>query len=63
MGPCRLCRRLPAKSSQGLPRSHARVLRTAGLVGSRREGKMVMYFLTDAGRALLEAVLPARMPA
>ena len=42
---------------------HARALRTAGLVGSRREGKMVMYFLTDSGRALLEAVLSAEVRA
>jgi hypothetical protein len=32
-------------------------------VGSRREGKMVMYFLTDSGRALLEAVLSAEVRA
>jgi DNA-binding transcriptional ArsR family regulator len=37
--------------------SHLRALRAAGLVSSRREGKMVMYSLTDAGRALLGAVL------
>src|SRR3954454_13123861 len=28
---------------------HLRVLRTAGLVTSRRDGKMVMYALTDVG--------------
>ena len=38
---------------------HARALRAAGLVTSRRDGKMVMYSLTDAGRTLLDAVLPA----
>jgi len=37
---------------------HARALRAAGLVRSRREGKMVMYSLTDEGAALLDAVLP-----
>lgn len=36
---------------------HVRKLRTAGLVRSRRDGRMVMYALTDAGRALLAAVL------
>ncbi len=36
---------------------HARALRAAGLVGSRREGKMVMYALTGAGLALLDATL------
>jgi DNA-binding transcriptional ArsR family regulator len=34
-----------------------RALRAAGLVSSRRDGKMVMYSLTDAGRSLLAAVL------
>lgn len=42
---------------------HARALRSAGLVASRRDGKMVMYALTDAGRALLDAVLPQRATA
>jgi DNA-binding transcriptional ArsR family regulator len=44
--------------SDGLVSHHARVLRAAGLVASRREGKMVLYALTEAGAALLEAVLP-----
>ncbi len=39
---------------------HARALRAAGLVTSRRDRKMVMYSLTEAGRALLDSVLPAR---
>jgi DNA-binding transcriptional ArsR family regulator len=45
--------------SDKLVSHHARALRAAGLVGSRRDGKMVMYSLTDSGRALLEAILPA----
>src|SRR3954449_1331685 len=36
---------------------HARTLRAAGIVSSRRDGKMVLYGLTDRGRALLAAVL------
>jgi len=36
---------------------HARALRAAELVQSRRDGKMVLYSLTEAGRVLLEAVL------
>jgi DNA-binding transcriptional ArsR family regulator len=44
--------------SDGLVSHHARALRAAGLVRSRREGKMVLHELTDAGAALLEAVLP-----
>ena len=35
---------------------HARLLRAAGLAASTRSGKMVMYELTDRGRALLSAV-------
>jgi ArsR family transcriptional regulator, lead/cadmium/zinc/bismuth-responsive transcriptional repressor len=35
---------------------HVRALRTAGLATSTRQGKMVMYALTDPGRALLGAV-------
>jgi ArsR family transcriptional regulator, lead/cadmium/zinc/bismuth-responsive transcriptional repressor len=42
--------------SQKLVSHHLRQLRAGGLVGSRRDGKMVMYALTDRGRALLDAV-------
>jgi DNA-binding transcriptional ArsR family regulator len=35
---------------------HARQLKGAGLASSRREGKMVMYELTERGRALVAAV-------
>jgi DNA-binding transcriptional ArsR family regulator len=35
------------------------VLRAAGLVSSRRDGKMAMYSLTGPGRSLLRAVLDA----
>jgi ArsR family transcriptional regulator, lead/cadmium/zinc/bismuth-responsive transcriptional repressor len=35
---------------------HVRQLKAAGLARSEREGKMVMYELTDRGRALLAAV-------
>ncbi len=44
--------------SDGLVSHHARALRAAGLVTSRRDGKMVLYSLTEAGAALLETVLP-----
>jgi DNA-binding transcriptional ArsR family regulator len=40
---------------------HARLLRTAGLASSTRRGKLVMYELTERGRALLAAV-QARAP-
>src|SRR4051794_36227522 len=36
---------------------HVRQLRAAGLARSERDGKMVMYELTDAGSRLLQAVL------
>jgi DNA-binding transcriptional ArsR family regulator len=36
---------------------HLRALRTAGLVASRREGKMVIYALTPRGRELLAVAL------
>ena len=35
---------------------HVRQLKTAGLARSGRDGKMVMYELTERGRALLAAV-------
>lgn len=38
---------------------HVRQLKTAGLARSRRDGKMVMYELTDRGRALVAAVRDA----
>ena len=38
---------------------HARALRAGGLATATREGKIVMYALTDRGRALLAAVTAA----
>lgn len=49
--------------SDKLVSHHVRQLRVVGLVRSRREGKMVMYELTEAGAALLAVVLPAGVPA
>src|SRR3954469_19313780 len=48
-----------AERSQTLVSHHVRALRTHGIVHSRREGKMVMYSLTDEGRILLASALPA----
>lgn len=48
-----------AERSQNLVSHHLRALRAAGLVDSRREGKMVLYALTPPGRALLASVLEA----
>lgn len=42
--------------AENLVSHHVRILRTAGLVTSRRHGKMVMYAMTAAGRELLSAL-------
>lgn len=39
---------------------HLRALRSSGLVRSRREGKLVIYALTDDGAELVRAVLGVR---
>lgn len=43
--------------AQNLVSHHLRVLRREGLVRSRRDGKMVLYALTDVGERGLTAVL------
>jgi DNA-binding transcriptional ArsR family regulator len=52
-----------AERAENLVSHHVRALRTAGLVRSRRDGKMVMYALTERGRALVDAVLEGRVAA
>jgi ArsR family transcriptional regulator, lead/cadmium/zinc/bismuth-responsive transcriptional repressor len=42
--------------AENLVSHHLRVLRAAGIVAGRRDGKMVMYAVTGAGRALLATV-------
>lgn len=42
-----------AERPENLVSHHLRSLRNAGLVTSRRDGKMVIYALTPAGAALL----------
>jgi DNA-binding transcriptional ArsR family regulator len=49
--------------SDKLVSHHARLLRSAGLVVSRREGKMVLYELTARGALLLDAVIGTRVEA
>src|SRR5687767_617038 len=46
-----------AGRSQNLVSHHLRTLRSVGMVRSRRDGKLVIYSLTDAGRSLLGVVL------
>ncbi len=46
-----------SERSQGLVSHHLRTLRSHGLVRSRRDGKLVMYELTEGGLSLLSAVL------
>lgn len=41
---------------ENLVSHHLRALRAVGVVSSRRDGKMVMYTVTAAGRVLLSAV-------
>jgi len=48
--------------SQNLVSHHVRTLRTAGLATSRRNGKLVMYRLTEAGQHLLVAVTGPAAP-
>ena len=48
--------------AENLVSHHARTLRSLGLAASRRDGKMVLYRLTDTGRSLLDAVLSSEVP-
>lgn len=41
-----------AERPQNLVSHHMKILKSAGLVQSRREGKMTMYSLTETGRTL-----------
>ncbi|BBX19496.1 transcriptional regulator [Mycolicibacterium duvalii] len=47
--------------AQNLVSHHLRQLKVAGLVASRRDGRLVMYRLTDRGRDLTSAVLGPRL--
>lgn len=48
-----------AERAQNLVSHHLRALKASGLVGSRRDGKMVMYSLTESGSALVSSVVAA----
>jgi ArsR family transcriptional regulator, lead/cadmium/zinc/bismuth-responsive transcriptional repressor len=43
--------------AENLVSHHLRLLRSEGLVAGRRDGKMVMYALSERGRELLAATL------
>lgn len=43
--------------AENLVSHHLRLLRSEGLVSGRRDGKVVMYSLTERGRELLAATL------
>lgn len=45
--------------AENLVSHHLKVLRQAGLVTSVRDGKMILYSLTERGRELVRAVIPA----
>ena len=46
---------------QNLVSHHLRALRQSGLAASRRDGKMVLYWLTAEGVALVDAVAIAKV--
>jgi DNA-binding transcriptional ArsR family regulator len=48
-----------AEESQNLVSHHLRALRLAGFVTPRRQGKMILYSLTDGARSLLTALTVA----
>jgi ArsR family transcriptional regulator, lead/cadmium/zinc/bismuth-responsive transcriptional repressor len=49
--------------AENLVSHHLRLLRSEGVVESRRDGKMVMYSLSTAGRQLLAQTLEQAAPA
>ncbi len=51
-----------SERAENLVSHHVRSLRSLGLAASRRDGKMVLYRLTDTGRALLDAVVGSLEP-
>lgn len=48
-----------AERAENLASHHLRRLRAAGLARSRREGKMVLYSLTEVGHRMLAVALDA----
>ena len=52
-----------SERAENLVSHHMRALRSQAIVESRRDGKMVLYSLTERGRALLELVSSVGAPA
>lgn len=52
-----------AERAENLVSHHLRLLRSAGLAKSRRDGKMVLYSLTVSGERLLGALTGERLAA
>jgi DNA-binding transcriptional ArsR family regulator len=48
--------------AENLVSHHLKVLRQAGLVDGRREGKMVLYSLSERGRELVELAVKVTAP-
>jgi ArsR family transcriptional regulator, lead/cadmium/zinc/bismuth-responsive transcriptional repressor len=49
-----------SERAENLVSHHLRLLRSAGLVNSRRDGKMVLYEMTERGHALLSLAMKGR---
>jgi DNA-binding transcriptional ArsR family regulator len=45
------------RKSEKLISHHVRLMRSAGVLRSRKDGRMVLYALTERGRAMLDVVL------
>lgn len=50
-----------AERAENLVSHHLGALKRAGLVSSRRDGKLVLYRLEEPGRALLQVALEAQV--
>lgn len=50
-----------AGRAENLISHHLRLMRTAGITRSRRDGKMVLYSLTEPGRELLDVLTGQRV--
>lgn len=48
--------------AENLISHHLKILREAGLVTSRRDGRMILYAMCDRGRDLVAAVASDRLP-